>query len=120
MSLVAIRGAVTLEKNTSEEIISKTQGLLLEIGKLNNLDPDKVISILFSATKDLNADYPAKAARKLGYTKAGLMCFNEMQVDNSLNKCIRLMILYNGDMEQDCVQHVYLGEAKTLRPDLNR
>lgn len=120
MSIVAIRGAITLEENTSREIISRTKDLLSKIKTLNNLDQNKVISILFSATEDLNAEYPAKAARKLGYTKAGLMCFNEMQVENSLKKCIRVMILYSGDIEPDCVQHVYLGEAKTLRPDLNR
>lgn len=117
--MVSIRGAITLDKNNSEEIIEKTKELLLKMEEKNNIDRKNVVSILFSATKDLNAEYPAKAARILGYTRAGLMCFNEMDVVNNLEKCIRIMILYNGNLNQDCVKHVYLGKAKALRPDLN-
>ncbi len=79
---------------------------------------DQVICILFSATKDLNKAYPAKAARELGYVNIGLMCFNEMVVEGGLDKCIRLMILYNSDINQNDVKHIYLKGAKVLRPDL--
>lgn len=117
--MVSIRGATTVENNSKVEIIDATKELLLKIENDNNLIKDNVISILFSSTKDLNAEYPAKAARSLGYTQCGLMCFNEMEVVGSLEKCIRVMVLYNGNIEQKDVKHVYLKEAKALRPDLN-
>ena len=75
---------ITLKRIVKKKIINNTKELLMEIEKQNCLDRENVISILFSATKDLNSAYPAKAARILGYTNAGLMCFNEMEVVNSL------------------------------------
>lgn len=120
MNIVSIRGAITLKENNELEILNSTEELLSEIERQNNLNKEKVISILFSATKDLNTAYPARAARDLGYTNAGLMCFNGMEVINSLEKCIRVMVLYNSNLEQKDVKHVYLREAKALRPDLNK
>jgi len=119
LNMVSIRGAITLSENNSDEIIKATKELLLEIEDRNKLYRENVISILFSSTKDLNAEYPAKAARLLGYTQCGLMCFNEMEVVDSLKRCIRVIVLYNGNMEQKEVNHVYLKKAKVLRPDLN-
>ena len=119
MKMVSIRGATTIEDNDREKIIQGTKDLLLEIENKNNLNKDNVISILFSSTRDLNVEYPAKAARLLGYTQCGLMCFNEMEVMGSIKKCIRIMILYQDSLEQRDVKHIYLKEAKTLRPDLN-
>jgi len=119
MKLVSIRGAITVNKNTKEDIIESTKELIMEIEKNNNLCKENVISILFSSTKDLDAEYPAKAARMLGYTQCGIMCFNEMYVKGSLDKCIRIMILYQDPiLEQNQVKHVYLRDAKNLRPDL--
>jgi chorismate mutase len=120
LNIVSIRGAITLKGNNKLEILNSTEELLSEIEKQNDLSKEKVISILFSATKDLNATYPAKAARDLGYTEASLMCFNEMEVIDSLEKCIRVMVLYKCNLEQKDVKHVYLREAKALRPDLNK
>lgn len=120
MSIVAIRGAITIEENTSEEIINNTIELIEEIEKRNNIVKEKVISILFSSTKDLTAEYPAKAARMIGYTNVGLMCFNEMNVKGALDKCVRVMFLYNADYKQSEVKHVYLKGAKILRPDINK
>ena len=117
---VSIRGAITVKKNSKEEILKSTQRLLLEIEEKNNLKKSNVISMLFSSTKDLNAEYPAKAARLLGYTQCGLMCFNEMEVINSTRKCIRVMFLYKSSLEQKNIKHVYLKGAKTLRTDLNK
>ncbi|NLJ79077.1 MAG: chorismate mutase [Tissierellia bacterium] len=119
MQLVSIRGATTIEDNMQQKIIHGTKQLLLEMERSNNLDRRNVVSIFFSATKDLNTEYPAKAARLLGYNQCGLMCFNEMDVIDGIDKCIRVMILYNGVSEQKKVKHIYLGKAKTLRPDLN-
>lgn len=118
MSIIAIRGAITVDRNSENDIIKNTKELILKIEEANNIERKKVISIIFSATKDLNAAYPAKAARELGYIHSGLMCFNEMEVKDSLDKCIRVMMLYSGDTCQSNVRHVYLKNAKKLRPDL--
>lgn len=120
LNIVSIRGATTLNENNKEEIIMATMELLKEIESRNNLNKENVISILFSSTKDLNAEYPAKAARLLGYTQCSLMCFNEMEVINSTRKCIRVMFLYKSSLEQKNIKHVYLKGAKTLRTDLNK
>lgn len=119
MQMVSIRGAITIEKNDKKQILEATKKMLVEIGEKNNLDKNNVISIVFSATKDLNAEYPAKAARILGYNQCSLMCFNEMEVVESMKKCIRVMVLYNGFLKQNEINHVYLGKTKKLRPDLN-
>ena len=119
MNLVSIRGATTVEKNDKQCILQATEELLVALEKENSLNKKNVVSILFSSTKDLDVEYPAKAARILGYTQCGLMCFNEMFVKGSINKCIRVMILYQDPaLEQSQVKHVYLKGAKVLRPDL--
>lgn len=119
MNIVTIRGAITVSENTVSSILDGTRELLIQIEKENKINRDNVISIIFSCTNDLNKVYPAKAARDLGYINAGLMCFNEMYVEGSLDKCIRLMVLYNSIISQKDVKHVYLREAKNLRPDLS-
>ncbi|CAK7016783.1 chorismate mutase [Tissierella carlieri] len=119
MNIVTIRGAITVPENSVSSILEGTRELLIEIEKENNIDRDKVISIIFSCTNDLDKVYPAKAARELGYINAGLMCFNEMYVKGSLDKCIRLMVLYNSIINQKEVKHIYLRDAKILRPDLS-
>lgn len=118
MSFIAIRGATTVLENTSNDMLNATKELILEIEKLNKINKDMVASIIFSSTNDLNKVYPAKAARELGYTNAGLMCFDEMDVENSLRKCIRVMVFYNSKINQKEVKHVYLRNASSLRPDL--
>lgn len=120
MNVVSIRGATTVENNSKVDIIEATKELLTRISEKNNLIKDNVISIIFSATKDLDSEYPAKAARLLGYTECGLMCFTEMYVKGSIEKCIRVLILYQGlNINQNDIKHVYLKGAKSLRPDLN-
>ncbi|WP_069649521.1 chorismate mutase [Caloranaerobacter ferrireducens] len=119
MSIVAIRGAITVNNNTKEDIIKFTKKLLKEIIKQNNIDKSNVISILFSATKDLNKAYPAIAARELGFNNCGLMCFQEMDVEGSLNKCIRVLLFLKSNLDQTCIKHIYLEKASKLRPDLN-
>ena len=118
MKVVSIRGATTVEENTEESIISNTTELLYQLENANNIDRENVIGIIFSATKDLDKVYPARAAREIGYVHSGLMCFNEMVVEESLDKCIRIMILYNSNKNQKDINHVYLKGAKILRPDL--
>lgn len=118
MSVVSIRGAITVEENTREAILDGTLELLGKIEEENHLQRDRVISMIFSATGDLDKVYPAKAARDMGYVNCGLMCFAEMAVEGSLEKCIRVMILYDSNEGQVSVRHVYLKDARGLRPDL--
>jgi chorismate mutase len=114
----AIRGAITVDNNTAEEIIKDTKTLLTEIEKANNLVLDDVISIIFSSTKDLDAAFPAVAARELGWTEIALMCTNEVYVPDSLKMCIRILIHINTEKGNKELKHMYLKGAKILRPDL--
>jgi monofunctional chorismate mutase len=118
MSIVSIRGAITVSQNSVSTILDSTKELLIEVEKSNNINKDKVISIIFSCTSDLDKAYPAKAARELGYIHAGLMCFNEMLVEGSINMCIRVMVICDLNVEQKDVEHIYLRDAVVLRPDL--
>jgi len=119
VGIVSIRGAITVLDNSIFSILDGARELLIDIEKINNLDKSKVISIIFTCTLDLDKAYPAKAARELGYTNASLMCLNEMYVEGSLEKCIRVMVFCDLNIEQKDVKHVYLKGAKILRPDLN-
>ncbi|NLW59358.1 MAG: chorismate mutase [Firmicutes bacterium] len=113
----AFRGATTVDANTREAILAATRELLTEMIARNKIDPRRVISVFFTATPDLNAAFPAEAARQLGYNDWALLDSVEMAVPGSLPRCIRVLIhAYHGGPGQE-VQHVYLREAKTLRPD---
>lgn len=90
----------------------------MEIIERNNIVSDEIVSIFFTATQDLDQAYPAKGVRELGYTDIPLMCFQEMNVVDSLEKCIRVLIYINRDCAPGDIQHVYLKKAKYLRPDL--
>lgn len=120
MGNIYIRGAITAETNTREEILKETEVLLNEIIKSNNIDVEDILSITFTATKDLDAVYPAVAAREIGITMASLMCVQEMYVVGSLEKCIRVMVVVESTNKQSQVCHVYLKKAEALRPDLKR
>lgn len=113
----AIRGATTAE-NTPESIFESTRVMLKEIFTVNGLDIGQIVSIIFTCTKDLDAAFPAVAARELGIVSAALMCVAEMDVPGSLPKCIRVMLLVETDLPQDEIDHVYLKGARVLRPDL--
>lgn len=119
MSLVSIRGAITVEENTREAILEATHEMLEAILKNNELRLDELIQLHFSCTKDLDAAYPAVAARVLGIIEASLMCFQEMYVVNSLNQCIRVDVLVDAaHLSKKTVKHQYLRKATNLRPDL--
>lgn len=119
MNTISIRGAITVEENSETAILEAAKELIQEIENRNSIDKKEVISIIFTCTRDLDSVYPAKAARELNYLNASLMCLNEMYVENSLEKCIRIMILLNSEKEQKDAKHVYLRDAKVLRPDLS-
>ena len=119
MYIISIRGAITVENNTTKEIASASVELFKEIIQTNNVTIDNVINIIFSITKDLNAIYPAKAIRdnfNIGMTP--LFCVQEADIQNSLEKCIRIMITASSDLTKNEVKHIYLKGAKALRPDL--
>jgi len=117
--MTSIRGATTVTENTTDAIIAASKELLAEMIQTNGLDLDQIIDIIFSATKDLSAVYPAVGAREMGIVEAGLFCVQEMDVSGSLPMCIR--ILLHGEIsgkKQSDMQHIYLRGAKVLRPDL--
>lgn len=114
----AVRGAITVENNSKEEILEATEELLKQIILENEIEHDNLIQIIFTLTPDLNAVFPAVAARKMGITNVPLMCMSEIPVEGALKKCVRILLEMNCDKELDDIKHVYLKGAKTLRPDL--
>ena len=118
MKQYCIRGAITIEENTIEEIRINTINLLEQILKENNISIDDCASIIFTATKDITKAYPAKFAREIGFVNCSLMCVQEMFVENSLGLCIRVMVTINKEEKDFKPKNIYLNEAKKLRPDL--
>ncbi|GCE16836.1 chorismate mutase [Dictyobacter kobayashii] len=111
-----IRGATTIEHNDREEILAATRELLELLIEKNDLKVEDIVSAIFSLTADLDAEFPAVAARGLGWTETALMCTREIPVPNSLQKCIRVLIHVNTTRNAQEIQHVYLKEAVNLRP----
>ncbi len=118
MRCLGIRGATSVSDNTQDAIIAATRELLEEIVAKNDLSIDDVASVIFTATPDLDAAYPAHAARALGWVDTPLMCMQEMSIAGGLPRCVRVVILWNSEQRSCQVHHVYLGEARSLRPDL--
>lgn len=118
MLVRGIRGAVTAESNKKEEIIEKTKELLITLKKENDFKIEDIVSILFSVTSDLNAAFPARAARELGWDRVPLLDMQEIEVPESLPKCIRVLIQINCQKSQTEIKHCYLRGAETLRKDL--
>lgn len=112
--LKAIRGAATVRSNTAADIKEATQEMLREIMAANKLTPEHIVNALFSLTSDLNAAFPAAAARGLGWTDVPMMCAQEIPVPGALAQVVRVMILAE---VSEPVQHVYQGGAVALRPD---
>ncbi|MGG1675142.1 chorismate mutase [Neobacillus sp. NRS-1170] len=115
-----VRGATTVTANTEEAIVTATEELLAKIIEVNQIQPDTVASVFISTTEDVTAAFPAKAMRKFeGWTYVPVMCMREIPVPNSLKMCIRVMMHVNTNQNQKDIFHVYLNEAKVLRPDLD-
>ena len=113
--LRGLRGATTADANTKSAIVSATSELLAELVSSNELDLDDVAAAFFTTTQDLNAEFPAVAARKLGWTQIALMCGHEMAVPDAQPMCIRVMVLLNTDKRPDQLDNVYLRQAVNLR-----
>ena len=114
-----IRGATTVEHNDREEILAATIELLELLISQNELRSEDVASAIFTVTEDLNAEFPALAARQLGWTEVALLCACEIPVPNSLGKCIRILLHVNTTRSAAEMQNVYIREAVILRPTLS-
>ena len=112
-----IRGATTCEENTSASILKATRELLALMIRRNDVKPEDVASAIFSTTEDLDAEFPALAARQLGWFDVALMCIHEIDVPGSLRRCIRILLHWNTAKTADQIVHVYIKEAANLRPD---
>lgn len=117
MRLFALRGAAGVEHNDAQSILAATTELMQTIMERNSLAPRDVVSCIFTATEDLDAEFPAVAARALGFDQVPLLCAREIPVPESLPRVIRVLIHYYAP-ESHQSQHVYLGDARALRADL--
>ncbi|MFW5976562.1 MAG: chorismate mutase [Bacillota bacterium] len=113
-----IRGATTVSVNNKDSIITATSNLIKTMIEKNSVSQEEIVSMIFTATDDINRIYPAVAARKSGYNNIPLMCYQELNIKNSLKKCIRIMIYINRDCSLEKINHIYLKKARSLRPDL--
>lgn len=111
-----IRGATTVEHNQREEILAATTELLQLMVRENELQAEDIASAIFSLTEDLDAEFPAVAARTLGWTNVALMCTREVPVPGSLGKCIRVLLHVNTTRSMNEIQHIYIRGATKLRP----
>lgn len=114
-----VRGATTVESNTRDAILQATRQLLALMIRRNNIDSRDVGSAIFTITHDLNAEFPALAARQFGWLEVPLLCGYEVGVPGSLGKCIRILLNWNTPKKQNEIQHVYIHDAVNLRPDLS-
>ena len=112
-----VRGATTVEVDTPEEVLRATRELLAMMIRLNDIQSIDVASAMFTTTRDVVSQYPALAARQLGWMNVPLLCGHEMEVPNSVPLCIRILIHWNTDTPQSEIHHIYLNEAQILRPD---
>jgi chorismate mutase len=117
MAIRGIRGATVAAADTPAAIRAATRELLEALVAANDLQIDDVASVIFSATPDLTAEVPARAARELGWVETGIMCLAEMDAAGGLPRCIRVLIHWNTELPPDQVRHVYLHAAAQLRPD---
>ena len=119
MPVRGIRGATTVLEDKTEAIIAATQELLQAIMAANpNLKAEDLASTIFTVTEDLSAAFPALAAHDMGWDRVPLMCAREIPVPGSLPRCIRILIHWNTNLSQNQIEHVYLKDAASLRPDL--
>jgi chorismate mutase len=112
--LYAVRGAVTVDEDTREQVVARTQTLLKELVSRNQIDTDDIVSILFTATDDIHSEFPAAAARLMGIEGVPLLCARELEITSSLAmpRCIRVLMYFYGEQRP---QPVYLGETSRLQ-----
>ena len=118
MSVRGIRGAINIAENTKEEILSKSRELLEAIVKANKVKAADIATAIFTLSPDLNADFPAYAARQMGWRDVPLMCARELDVPGAMARVIRVLLLVNSRIPASRIRHQYLGDTPQLRPDL--
>ena len=116
--LWAVRGAVTVASNDNDAILSSAEELMKELISRNELTPEQMVSCIFTSTHDLNADFPAVAARNLGLQSVPLLCAQEIDVPGAMRSVIRVLVHYYAPADHEPA-HAYLGDAKELRSDLH-
>lgn len=114
-----VRGATTVSSNSRDEILKATRQMLALMIRRNQIDSTEIASAIFTVTSDLDAEFPALAARQLGWLEVPMLCGYEIRVPGSLAMCIRVLIHWNTSKSQHQIQHVYIREAVRLRPDLS-
>ena len=112
-----VRGATTVEEDTREAVLNATRELLSQMIVANGICAEDVASAIFSTTPDLNSEYPALAARQLGWHEVALLCAHEINVPHGLKYCIRILLHWNTDKSASEIQHIYIKGAVNLRPD---
>ena len=120
MAVRAVRGATQLEEDTREHMLDRVAELVTDVMSANGLEVDDFISIIFTATSDLVSEFPAYAARQLGFSDVPLVCARELEIEGSMPRVVRLMAHVDTDLPRSEVTHVYLHGAANLRRDLTR
>lgn len=115
-----VRGATTVESDDREEILAATRQMLALMIRLNGIQQADVCSAIFTTTPDLTAEFPALAARQLGWIDLALLCGHEIRVPGSLGRCVRVLLHWNTEKPHHEIKHVYLRDAARLRPDLSK
>ena len=120
MAVRAVRGATQLDQDTREHMLDRVAELVTDVMEANGLEVDDFISIIFTATSDLVSEFPAYAARQLGFSDVPLVCARELEIEGSMPRVVRLMAHIETDLPRSDVTHVYLHGAANLRRDLAR
>lgn len=119
MSMRGIRGAITVEADRKDLIYQAVKLVVMNMCRTNKIPPEDIGAAIFTATKDLTAAFPASGARELkGFDQVPLFDAQQMDVEDALERCIRVLLLVDTDKKQSEIHHIYLGEARELRPDL--
>jgi chorismate mutase len=120
MRVRAARGAIVVDRDEPDVVSAATERLLASVLERNDIDPEDLISVLFTVTDDLRSAFPAEAARRMGLGRVPLMCAREIPVEGSMASVIRLLAHFHSARTLDQVVHVYLDGAESLRDDLDR
>ena len=120
MAVRAVRGATQIEQDDRQEVLDATTELLTAVLERNELEPEDLISVVFTATPDVRSEFPAYAARQMGITDVPLLCASEIDVPGAMPRVLRLLAHVDTDLPRSAVRHVYLRGAAALRTDLPR
>ena len=120
MSVRAVRGATQLVADTREQMLDRVAEMVTEVMSANRLEVEDFISVIFTATSDLVAEFPAYAARQLGFGEVPLLCARELEIDGSMPRVVRMLAHVETDLPRAEITHVYLHGAAALRTDLTR